>query len=1167
MNKTVNLFDAFSSRKRRSGPPIESKVCETREFFHKDNLLFLLAALEKQPQKSNELAALYNAIWHYFNSCEFDRGFCKVSYSGSQKYILSTGKIIGRIYASTESKFGPHERRVGLQSFPRWIRNLLGGVFYWDLDIQNAHPTILLSLIAKYKSRVLLKESVSSSNERIFHNLTYFVRNRSNLMKKFEERLHQIGLELPEPSKQLKRLFTINFYGGTLKTWMDSEKIEEDNFTAEELELQMAEESFSLKGLREELKQLAQIIWKKWIDLIAEDNEEDIDSWLEIKNKLSNEIEAEREREADERQQEFGLDSEEYVPRNTEFRFLSLILQHKERKCLEIIDSVLEAEGRHMDVYIHDGGLVRKKYRLANNDKWRNVNPLTLHRQNTNKFTSLIWESEFPANLVVSCEKEIKERLQIEVKLVVRNLDEEFGLNRVKSLILPQPAQQQDADALDINAGAVEEDQNNYISSLLPENLSNKYLTRSYSELFYYYNTREGIAFITDSGCYVDAKGHIMSEEMFKRSLPYKTCHELVVPVSNRSKKPRTIDFLAEYTRDNNRNRFSSMSFMIEDEYMEEEEENQDPRIFDDDGELMMDYIFRQTSRHLSIQRLMAGKENTFDSGLPNVRYLFSSMTGWPIFQKSKISPTLSYNSDTKLDQWISLFRGFIQKLNLVNLFSFEPLFEIEELERELLRKLPLQQQPSSQSNSTIHPSHIPFLNHLFLLTGRNTKLMIFVLKYFALIAQHPNRRYGGTGLVFFSKGQGTGKSLFIKLMFLLFDPFTAETHDLAEDLFGRFSPCIEEKVLLHIEDVPGDQLSKFKEYLKGSITADTTRIERKGKDPYRVSNFCRYVISTNIIEKLGLETKDRRWSLVPCSDEISSIAANIVRDIQLEHMYDENNSPQIIIDKRPSQEVIDILEDIAVPLDTEIMSNKPKEQASIDSNSKDNDDEEDTEVKNIKKRYFTLLNLYFRRSIEVQVSFFKLLKNDVNVVNFHPEQNCPVKIESVLEIISPKLFSLESQRKVSSFEVFFLGVGNYFFLHEKDRHLFPKYIPKMKKDTKTYLKEFVWIPSTELLTFYKNWLASEYPKERPMNATSLCSKLKYFGTELNPNPKDYSSMTLSHVRHLPIDWKFWRSRLQELDFDQNFTINLTKIATRKLNSARALTIDSPWLHGEHELN
>jgi hypothetical protein len=106
---------------------------------------------------------------------------------------------------------------------------------------------------------------------------------------------------------------------------------------------------------------------------------------------------------------------------------------------------------------------------------------------------------------------------------------------------------------------------------LTPEKVAHKYLTKTYAELFYYINVKKGISFITDSGCFVDTNGRTMTEETFKRSLPHKTYREF----NSQLKTPiRQFDFFTEYLKDNNRSRFSSVAFMIEDELMDIEEDS-----------------------------------------------------------------------------------------------------------------------------------------------------------------------------------------------------------------------------------------------------------------------------------------------------------------------------------------------------------------------------------------------------------------------------------------------------------------------------------------------------------------------------------------------------------------------------------------------------------------
>ena len=79
----------------------------------------------------------------------------------------------------------------------------------------------------------------------------------------------------------------------------------------------------------------------------------------------------------------------------------AIILQTIERKCLLILDEFLTKNGRSMDTYIHDGGLVRK---LSPN------------------------ESEFPTDLIKKAESYIMDNTGYDLKLTCKSMDTTFKL-------------------------------------------------------------------------------------------------------------------------------------------------------------------------------------------------------------------------------------------------------------------------------------------------------------------------------------------------------------------------------------------------------------------------------------------------------------------------------------------------------------------------------------------------------------------------------------------------------------------------------------------------------------------------------------------------------------------------------------------------------------------
>jgi hypothetical protein len=388
-------------------------------------------------------------------------------------------------------------------------------------------------------------------------------------------------------------------------------------------------------------------------------------------------------------------------------------------------------------------------------------------------------------------------------------------------------------------------------------------------------------------------------------------------------------------------------------------------------------------------------------------------------------------------------------------------------------------------------------------------EMMVFVLKYFALIAQKPNSKYGGTGLIFHSTDQGAGKSVFIKFMCLLFDPYTDETNNL-EDLCGRFSTCMEEKVILHLEDPPGPQLTKFSEYLKGLITADTTSIERKGKDAYRVANFCRFVLSTNYIEKLRLEPSDRRWTLIECSNLICNSCVKIAEMQTISRTVENRINNTMEVETKKS-----------------VPNNESQEYESEDvmilTSSEDIDF---SDFKQIKGIYFKLLNIYFRRSRELQRKVFNTLLHDISIKNFHPEQNRP-KSQLLLNCRSQTLPPLHR---------FLMGLGNYFYLFPKKRELFPA----QEKG-----KHWVWISSSLLLEKYHDWATLNYDQFQKYSAPAFATAFKRIKGDDLLSPKDYSPIYKYNIRHLPIDWEYWRLRLQQLDLDLKFIIDADELAAK----------------------
>lgn len=120
-----------------------------------------------------------------------------VEYSYSRK-LSEKGYKVGRIYPKGSLSLG---------SLRRKLRGTLTRHLYYDIDIKNAHPTILLQLFLKAGIRL--------------ENLRDYVLKRDEILGELMETLNI-------SRRRAKDLFLIVLYGGRVRTWIEYEKEDED---------------------------------------------------------------------------------------------------------------------------------------------------------------------------------------------------------------------------------------------------------------------------------------------------------------------------------------------------------------------------------------------------------------------------------------------------------------------------------------------------------------------------------------------------------------------------------------------------------------------------------------------------------------------------------------------------------------------------------------------------------------------------------------------------------------------------------------------------------------------------------------------------------------------------------------------------------------------------
>lgn len=167
---------------------------------------------------------------------------------------------------------------IGLQTLPRDIRAALTRKDYWDIDMKNAQPTLLLQLAKK------------KGWEHTY--LEQFNQKREETLKEVQE---ELGCTRSEAKDRFIQLFFGSSFIHGLPSWVAT-------------------------GLYPELCKMKANIYSSNLDIAKK---------VEKVGKGENSV-------------------------------MAYVLQTIERECLLSIDNALKKKGREIDVYLHDGGLVRK---------------------------------------------------------------------------------------------------------------------------------------------------------------------------------------------------------------------------------------------------------------------------------------------------------------------------------------------------------------------------------------------------------------------------------------------------------------------------------------------------------------------------------------------------------------------------------------------------------------------------------------------------------------------------------------------------------------------------------------------------------------------------------------------------------------------------------------
>ena len=719
-----------------------------------------------------QLTSLKRLFWklrHYRLSSPPNSSRCPITYGPSPQF--SSNKEIGRVYANSTSLYSPETQQIGLQSFPNWIRAGLAGDFYWNLKITNAHPSLLLGILDAWKVKVTKYLQLAvSRREKILADIVV-----------------KTGLSNPRQGRKLaEELLTILFYGGSVSLWRRLNNIPLSSQNSDNLLLGGL---FDLDGFSTEMRDLSALLWNS-VELV----EKEIPYFVQIKRYCVAKF-----------------------PDSTwkqKSCFLSLFLQTEERKLLALIEAFMLSKNRYMDVYAHNGGLIRKLKVRDDEGRRELVNFDILHIEPW-KLDSFTWERQFPVEIVRLCEKHLESQnpKYAHIKLQV----EEFDKSEWKSKVF------------------------DFSHSYPP------IMKKTFEELLYYYEEKRNL-------CFVKSEKKYFWEEKFLSEDLLKGCYFL--PDRN-----YVVDALAAET-----------DFVVERDPIKVGDLEGQTSISQRNLQNFWKRYSRYQHRKCFDKIIFGDKESElFQSNTKptppkqcsnNNLILYK---GHLSFNISQCHPIEDLYSKMDLPHGIPLNDNdcdYSIKLILNPSFGIEsPLFSDN--------CLPF------KPNITLDKLHMGraacFFNHMYLLCDKREEDFVSLIKFVGKMIQTPTMKEETCGFILCSKKDREGHLLAAEMIKSLVSPFWSET-TCTEDIFNPTSALQERCLLLHwIDDyaATANMFSMLEESLEARNKAKK-RTTKRLKVPNSPDSLCRFLVTTRSLKLFPFSKSDKCWTVISCSNALS---------------------------------------------------------------------------------------------------------------------------------------------------------------------------------------------------------------------------------------------------------------------------------------------------------
>jgi len=143
----------------------------------------------------------------------------------------------------------------------------------------------------------------------------------------------------------------------------------------------------------------------------------------------------------------------------------------------------------------------------------------------------------------------------------------------------------------------------------------------------------------------------------------------------------------------------------------------------------------------------------------------------------------------------------------------------------------------------------------IYNLCGKDNTMFNYFIKYLAHLVKYPAVK--PEVAFFFSSGQGAGKDTLATLLTKLLIDKVLLVND-PEYAFGKYNLQRMNKLVLILQEA--DNMKKWNNKIKDTITCTTTNLANKGLNAITVKDYTRLIVFSNNINIIKIDSDDRRW-------------------------------------------------------------------------------------------------------------------------------------------------------------------------------------------------------------------------------------------------------------------------------------------------------------------